>query len=203
MQAIMNSEIRVEPPTMADHPILLWIKQHVRALVGQSLMQEGLLADLIKERTADENVVGVILFGSVASKTHQWQSDIDLIFVYDNHEPTSGLVDYFVSGILVQYFYVTVNSLIENQRDVPYLLHMFSEGIVLFDRHGTVTPIVNEIKQFFAAHPEIESDWVRIKQLHQIEKKGPQCQETTIIQRWDELEDKYSDGARKRTFFLA
>lgn len=203
MKAIMNSEIRIEPPTVVDHPILLWFKQHIRILFGQSLVQEGLLNDLVKQKIADENVIGVILFGSVASKTHKWQSDIDLIFVYDNHEPPSGLVDYFVSGILVQYFYVTLNSLIENQKCVPYLLHMFSEGIVLFDRHSTVTPIVNEIKQYFAAHPEIESDWVRIKELHQIEKRGSQCQETTIIQRWDELEDKYSGGARKRTFFLS
>ncbi len=131
-----------------------------------------------------------------------WRSDIDLIFIYDDYEPASGLVNYFVSGVEVQYFYATLDSLIENQKRVPYLLHMFSKGTVLFDRHGTVTPVVNEIKQYFAAHPEIEAEWAHIKELHQVEKKGPQCQEITIIQRWDELEDKYSGGVRKRTFFI-
>lgn len=197
----MNSEIRYEMPTLADHPVLLWFKQHIRRLAGRSLLQENVLETVVKKKSADEHVIGVLLFGSVATKTHKWRSDIDMIFIYDEHEPASGLVDYFESGVLVQYFYATLESLIENTERVPYLLHMFSEGIVLFDRHGTVTPVVNEIKQYFAAHPEIESEWAHIKELHQVEKNGSQCQEVTIIQRWDALEDKYSGGVRKRTFF--
>lgn len=125
-----------------------------------------------------------------------------LIFIYEHHEPTSGLINYFVSGVLVRYFYATIDSLIDNQKHVPYLLHMFSEGEVLFDRHGTATPVIDEIKQYFATHPEIEEEWIHLKQSHQVEKTGPQCQETSILQRWDELEDKYSGGVRKRTFFL-
>jgi len=82
----------------------------------------------------------------------------DLNLWGENREPASGLVDYFVSGILVQYFYATLETLIENQRTVPYLLHMFSEADILFDRNGTVTPVVNEIKQYFATHPDIEAE---------------------------------------------
>jgi predicted nucleotidyltransferase len=189
-------------PTLTDHPILLWFKQKIMRLAGRSLLQENVLESVVNQATADENVIGILLFGSVATKTYKWQSDIDMIFIYDSHEPSSGLVEYFVSGVMVQYFYATLETLIENQMAVPYLLHMFSEADILFDRNGTVTPVVDEIKQYFATHPEIEAEWAQIKELHQVEKKGPQCQETTIIQRWDDLEDKYSGGARKRTFFL-
>jgi predicted nucleotidyltransferase len=202
MESTMKSEIRYEMPTLADHPIILWFKQKIRKIVGRSPLQESVLDSVIEQATADENVIGILLFGSVATKTHKWQSDIDMIFIYDSHEPASGLVDYFVSGILVQYFYATLETLIENQRTVPYLLHMFSEADILFDRNGTVTPVVNEIKQYFATHPDIEAEWLHIKELHQVEKKGSQCEETTIIQRWDELEEKYSGGTRKRTFFM-
>lgn len=202
MAVAMNSEIRTEMPTIADHPFLLWIKQGIRRLTGRPLAQESILQALVKRTTADENVLGVLLFGSVASKTHKWKSDIDLIFIYDTHEPASGLINYFEDGIEIQYFYATLASLKENQKSVPYLLHMFSEAHVLFDRNGTVTPVVDEIRRYFAEHPEIKKEWAHIKELHQVEKRGPRCQETTIIQRWNELEEKYSGGSRKRTFFL-
>jgi predicted nucleotidyltransferase len=198
----IKSEIRDEKPTIADHPALLWFKQQARRLTGQASLQEDILQTVVNEAMEDENVIGVLLFGSVAEKTHKWKSDIDMIFIYDHHEPASGLVNYYVSGVEVQYFYATLENLIENAKTVPYLLHMFSEAQVLFDRHGSVTPAVDKIRRYFATHPEIQQEWVHIKELHQVEKTGPQCQQTTIIERWDELEDKYSGGVRKRTFFF-
>jgi predicted nucleotidyltransferase len=196
-----QSEIRYEKPTVADHPVLLWFNQNIRGFTGRPMLQEDVLETVVNQALEDENVIGVLLFGSVASKSHTWKSDIDLIFIYEDHEPDSGLVNYFVSGVEVQYFYATLEALIENTKTVPYLLHMFSEAKVLFDRHGSVTPVVEKIRHYFASHPEILDEWAHIKELHQVEKKGPQCQQITILQRWDQLEDKYSGGVRKRTFF--
>jgi predicted nucleotidyltransferase len=188
-------------PTIADHPVLLWFKQHIRKFTGKATLQEDVLETVVNQSLKDENLIGVLLFGSIATKTHIWKSDIDLIFIYNDYEPASGLINYFVSGVEVQYFYATLENLIENQKTVPYLLHMFSEAKILFDRNGSITPVIDEIKEYFSAHPEIHEEWVHIKELHQVEKKGSQCEQTTIMQRWDELEDKYSGGARKRTFF--
>ena len=165
------------------------------------MLQEAVLDKVVNQMKADENLIGILLFGSVASKTHTWKSDIDLIFFYENHQPSSGLVDRYVDKIQVQYFFTTLDTLTQNQASVPYLLHLFCNGKILFDRHGTVAPVIDQLKQYFAVHPEIEADWVRFKELHQVEKKGPACAQTTIIERWDELEAKYSEGTRKRTFF--
>jgi len=84
---------------------------------------------------------------------------------------------------------------------VPFLLHMFSEARILFDRRGSVAPVIQNLRQYFAEHPDVVAEWTRFKRLHQDEKNGPACARTTIVQRWDELEDKYSGGTRKRTFF--
>ena len=129
------------------------------------------------------------------------KSDIDLIYLYQTHEPPWGLVEQFVDGILVQYFFTTLDTLVQNQEIVPYLLYMFCDGKILYDRDGSITRAVDKLKQYFEAHPEMENEWIRFKELHQEEKKGLECAQNTIIQRWDELEDKYSDGTRKRTFF--
>ena len=128
-------------------------------------------------------------------------TDIDLIFIYEDHEPASGLVNIYVDGIEVQYFFVTYEELVYNAKAVPYLLHIFSEGKILFDRKGTLKPVVEQIAEYFASHPEVEAEWTRLKDLHQVEKFGSQCQQVTILERWDEMEEKYSDGMSKRTFF--
>jgi hypothetical protein len=151
---------------------------------------------------ADTNLLGILLFGSVASGDQTWKSDIDLIFVYETHDPPSGLINRWIDGIEVQYFFTTLATLIQNEETVPYLLHMFFEAEVLFDRHGTVKPVVDRLRHYFGTHPDIAAEWARLKELHQVEKRGPQCGQKTILQRWDEMEEKYSGGTRKRTFFI-
>lgn len=179
----------------------LWLGQTLRKIQGKPSLQEEVLDKVVIQLKADESLLGILLFGSLASGTHTWKSDIDLIFIYQTHEPTSGLVNKFVDGIAVQYFFTTLDTLVQNQKLVPYLLHIFCEAEILYDRDGTVAPVIDHLKQYFDAHPEVVADWMQIKELHQVEKKGPACAQTTIIQRWDELEEKYSGGTRKRTFF--
>lgn len=200
--ASSKSEMTFIKPTIADHPIFLWGKQFARKLFGKSLMQELVLQKMVHQAQEDENILGLLLFGSVVSNTHTWKSDIDLVLIYNKHEPDSGLIKYFLSGVVIDKFYATLENLITNQKTVPYLLHMFAEGKILFDRDGSVTPVIEALKKYFAQHPEIQEEWVQIKELHQVEKKGPQCAQVTIIDRWNQLEDKYSDGSRKRTFFM-
>jgi predicted nucleotidyltransferase len=187
----------------AMQPLMLWAKQGARKMQRLPPLQADVLHKVVTELKADPNLLGILLFGSVASGTETWKSDIDLIFVYQTHDPPSGLVNRWVDGIEVQYFFTTLDALVENQQTVPYLLHMFCDAKILFDRHATVTPVIAQLNQYFDTHPEIATEWIQFKKLHQVEKKGPNCAQKTIIERWDELEEKYSNGARKRTFFIA
>jgi predicted nucleotidyltransferase len=197
----IKTSISLEP-IIPNHPVFLWLVQNFRKIQGKSLLQEEVLDKVVNRLRLDENLLGILLFGSVASGTHTWKSDVDLIFVYETYEPTSGLVNRFVDGIVVQYFFTTFDMLVQNLEAVPYLLHMFCDAELLFDRNDSIAPLIEKLKQYFATHPEIEMDWERFKELHQAEKKGPECAQTTIMQRWDELEEKYSGGVRKRTFFI-
>lgn len=201
MQTADIRTIKTGISQITSQPLVLWLGQNVRKIQGKPMLQEEVLEKVLHQETADENLLGVLLFGSVALGTHTWKSDIDLIFIYEDHEPASGLVNIYVDGIEVQYFFVTYEELVYNAKVVPYLLHIFSEGKILFDRKGTIKPVVEQIAEYFASHPEVETEWTRFKDLHQVEKFGSQCQQVTILQRWDEMEEKYSDGMSKRTFF--
>lgn len=186
----------------ATQPVFLWLEQTLRKMRGRPSLQDEVLEKLVVEVKTDERLLGILLFGSVASGTQTWKSDIDLIFIYEAYDPPSGLVNRWINGIEVQYFFTTLDTLIQNQQTVPYLLHMFCDAEILFDRHATVTPAIEQLRHYFADHPDIAAEWLQMKELHQVEKKGPACAQTTIIQRWDEMEEKYSGDARKRTFFI-
>ena len=202
MNIIEKNEALSTKPLVANHPLLLWMTQSYRKLTGKPMLQDEVLDKVVSQAIRDENLIGILLFGSLASDTHTWKSDIDLIFVYQTCQPASGVANIVLDGVVVQYFFSSYDTLVENQEKVPYLLHIFCDAKILFDRFGTLTPIVSQIEDYFAAHPDIEAEWIKIESLHQLEKNGPVCAQTTILQRWDELEEKYSGGVRKRTFFL-
>ncbi len=201
MNIISKNEALSTKPQVTDTPLLLWLEQKTRQFLGKPMLQEEVLEKVVAQATSDENLLGILLFGSLASGTHTWKSDIDLNFVYQTCQPASGVANIIVDGVVVQYFFTSYATLVENLDKVPYLLHMFCDANVLFDRSGTFTPLVKQIESYFAVHPEVQEEWIRLEELHQVEKKGPVCAQTTILQRWDELEEKYSGGIRKRTFF--
>lgn len=175
MNIVENHTELTDKPAITDHPVYLWLNQSFRKLQGKPPLQEEVLDNVVSQATEDENLIGILLFGSVASGIHTWKSDIDLIFIYQTCQPDSGVVNIIVDGVMVQYFFTSFETLVENQENVPYLLHIFCEGKILFDRHGTISPVVAQIKAYFSAHPEIEKEWIKIKDLHQIEKSGPVC----------------------------
>lgn len=201
MNMITEDVAEAQPPNTLPLAAL-WLEQRYRMIRSKRLRQEDVLEKVLSPLKTDPNILGILLFGSVASGTHTWKSDLDMLFVYRRHEPTSGLVTNYMDSIEVQLFFTTLETLIYNVETVPYLLFMFGKGKILLDRHGSITPVIRQITRYYEAHPDVAEEWVRITQLHQVEKRGPLCAQTTIIQRWDELEEKYSGGARKRTFFL-
>jgi hypothetical protein len=201
MNIVENQTPISTEPIVTDQPLFLWLEQSFRKLLRKPMLQEEVLEKVVAQATQDENLLGILLFGSLASGTHTWKSDIDLIFVYEKCEPSSGVANIIVDGVAVQYFFCSYEALVQNVGSVPYLLHMFCDAKILYDRHESVAPVVDQLKQYYAEHSEIEAEWIRFKDLHQVEKNGPACAQTTIFQRWDELEHKYSGGVHKRTFF--
>jgi len=165
------------------------------------LVHEAILEKEVAKVMADENTIGLLLFGSVASGTHNRKSDIDLLRIYKTHKPATGIKNRRAGGVKVGTVFFTYETLVHSQETFPYLLHIFVNAKLLFDRNQTIEPVLEKVRQYFLSHPEVEEDWDRIYARFRVEKNASKCEQTTILQVWDELEDRYSDWARKRTFF--
>lgn len=167
------------------------------------MKHETILSQIERDAERDPNIVGLLIFGSVAKGTHTQESDIDIITIFKEKHPASGIVNRYVGGIKVGDVFFTREVLEHGARTVPYLLHPLVEARLLYDRDGTLQPMFDAIRAFFAGHPQIVDEWNGHYERFKREKARFGREKTNIIDVWNELEGRHSGGRIKRRFFLS
>ena len=167
------------------------------------MKHEEILKQLHADKQSDPNVLGFLLFGSVATGTHRPDSDIDVLSVLRESKPTSGINNTMVDGIKVGDLFFTYDILTHGVEVVPYLLHTLVEAKLLFDRDDLIEPELEKIRNYFEDHPEIVREWDQYYKLLKEEKAQFGYEKTTIVDVWNELEKRHSGGKIKRRFFNA
>ncbi len=162
-----------------------------------------LLAQLVDQAQADSNILGYLVFGSVATGTQRADSDIDVFSVREVNQPAAGIANTDMEGIKVGDLFMTHDILAHSVAQVPYLLHALVDARLLFDRHGTVAPLQSQLQDYYAAHPEIVAEWAAFYRQFRAEKAQYGYEKTTIIEVWNELEKRHSGGKTRRRFFNA
>jgi predicted nucleotidyltransferase len=193
-------ETRISKKTWMPEPA------HAEKAMAQTPMKHiRTLQDLTKKAEGDPNILGYMVFGSVANGTHHEGSDIDVISVYRSHRPSSGINKLKVNGLVVDSLFMTQEVFAQSVRTVPYLLHTLVDAKLLLDREKTIEPLLGEIREYFERNPEIESEWKRYFKESKEIKRQTGCRasgdERTIIDVWNELEGRYSGGRIRRPFF--
>ena len=170
---------------------------------GQAMKHEVILKHLLADKQSDSNVLGFLLFGSVATGTQRPDSDIDVLSVLRESKPTSGINNTMVDNIKVGDLFFTYDILTHSVEVVPYLLHTLVEAKLLFDRDSQIQPYLEKLRKYFEDHPEIVIEWDQYKKLLKQEKAQFGYEKTTIVDVWNELEKRHSGGKIKRRFFNA
>jgi len=167
------------------------------------MKHEKILRKLVTNAEKDPNTLGFLLFGSMANGSHRKDSDIDVITILRTNTPASGVKNSFIDGIKVGNIFLTYDVLINSIESVPYLLHPLGNAKLLFDRGGLIEPLLIHIRGYFTEHQEIEGEWNGYYEQLKKEKVKFGYEKTTIIDVWNELEQRHSNGKTKRRFFNA
>ena len=167
------------------------------------MKHERILKQLLERAKSDQNTLGFLVFGSVASGTHHEKSDIDVITVLRKQKPSAGLAHSEIDGIEVGNIFFTYEILVQSVSMVPYLLHVLVNAKLLFDRENTIKPLIWRVRNYFGENPEVENEWNRYYKQLKEEKIKFGYDKTNIIDVWNELEKRYSGGRIKRPFFNA
>jgi hypothetical protein len=165
------------------------------------MKQNEILKQLVTEAESDPNVTGYLVFGSVAAGTQRADSDIDVITILRGNKPPWGMNNSHINGIKVGNLFLTYAVLFHSVETVPYLLHPLWGAKLLFDRDGVVKPLHEQIKTYFAEHPDIMVEWNKYYRQLKDEKAQYGCEQTTILEVWNDLEKRYSGGRIRRRFF--
>ncbi|MFC1997706.1 nucleotidyltransferase domain-containing protein [Chloroflexota bacterium] len=165
------------------------------------MKHEEILKQLVSDAERNPNVLGFLIFGSVASGTHREDSDIDVLTVLNTNKPTSGINNTPVDGIKVGDLFFTYDILVHSVEVVPYLLHPLGQAKLLFDRDGEIKPLLDRIREYFADHLELVDEWDGYYEKLKEEKAQFGYEKTTIVDVWNELEKRHSGGKTKRRFF--
>jgi predicted nucleotidyltransferase len=156
---------------------------------------------LVSEADASSSVIGLLLFGSVATGTHRENSDIDIISILQSNKQGFGFENRRIDGIKVGNLFLTFDILAHSVETVPYLLYTLDNARLLFDRNGRISPLMEEIKKYFVDHPETVREWNVYLEQFVKEKALYGYEKTTIIDVWNNLEKRYSGGRIRRHFF--
>jgi predicted nucleotidyltransferase len=163
------------------------------------------LGELLEEAKNDPNALAYMVIGSVARGTHHERSDIDVITILRSHKPSWGINKMNVDGLDVDSLYMTQEVFTKSVDTVPYLLHTMVDAKLLYDREGAAEPLLRKIREYYDDNPEIEEEWTRYFDESKEVKAQTGCRASqngrTIIDVWNELERRHSDGKTKRPFF--
>jgi predicted nucleotidyltransferase len=164
-----------------------------------------ILGELIEEAKKDPNTLAYMVIGSVARGTHHEKSDIDVISILRSHKPSWGINKMNVDGLIVDSLYMTQGVFKKSVDTVPFLLHTMADAKLLYDREGAAEPLLEEIREYFDENLEIGEEWERYFDESKEVKARTGCRASqngrTIVDVWNELERRYSDGKTRRPFF--
>ena len=114
------------------------------------MKQGGIHNQLVEEAQNDSNILGFLVFGSVATGTHREDSDIDVIKVLRTSRPSSGIRNTMIDGVKVGDIFFTYEVLVHSVKIVPYLLHPLGDAKLLLDREGMINHLLERIRDYFA-----------------------------------------------------
>lgn len=104
----------------------------------------------------NEDVEGIIFYGSFHTGTYNEFSDIDVMILFNDDSDANQIKGFkTVNGIQVEYFERTVSKMYE-RADSDYmkcedsLLSMIGYGEVIFDRNGKVKDLIQYVKEKYA-----------------------------------------------------
>ena len=147
-----------------------------------------------KKLRNDNNIIAFLLFGSVAENRHHENSDIDTIIVYSDFPTGYHFTTEVIDGIEISYSKWSLSELNKNIKNVPYLMYVFANAKIIFDK-GSIISIQNNTKEYFKIRKDVKLEWEKHTASFNAEKNN-------IVDVFDKLEKIFSEGKTKRTFFI-
>ena len=134
----------------------------------------------------NDEVEGIVFYGSYHTGTNNEFSDIDLMILFDDDSDINQIKGYkTVKGIPVEYFERTISKVYERANSdymkcEDSLLSIIGYGEVIFDRSGKVQDLVDYVKEKYSRPLPTYTKHEAIYQILSVKKAVDACEELRI-----------------------
>lgn len=122
------------------------------------ISHQELVKEVTQELYHDNNVLALILYGSVSRKEESVNSDIDLLaIINEDYLQKRHTVKYGITLEFVEMHIKFLQNFIE-KREIP-MLFALADGIVLFDKISATEQLISDARKILEDGPPINSKW--------------------------------------------
>lgn len=123
------------------------------------ISHQDLVKEIAQELCQDDNVLALVLYGSVSRHEESANSDIDLLaIVNDNHLQKRHLVRNGITVELVEESLEYLQKKCFEAKEIPILFALV-DGIVLFDKISITEQLIAQAKKILAEGPPVNARW--------------------------------------------
>jgi len=119
---------------------------------------EELVKEITQELYENDNVLALILYGSVSRHEENANSDIDLMIITSEYLLQKRHV--MRRGIMIEFLEAHLDFLRNfiTEKEVP-VLFLLANGVVLFDKIGATEPLIDEARKILEQGPCANTKW--------------------------------------------
>ena len=122
------------------------------------ITHQDIVNELSDELFADDNVLALILYGSVARQEQSPNSDIDLLVVIrENYLQKRHIIRYDITVEFVEISLEFLNKHI-SERKTP-MVFALAQGVVLFNKSREAEQLIDEAKKIIESGPSVNERW--------------------------------------------
>ncbi len=141
----------------------------------------------------------LLVFGSVAKRTHHAGSDIDSIVIYRKYPESFKFETTGFQGIQIGISNWDFDYYRDNIINKPFTKYILITSQVVFDKTSKVQSWIDAIKRYFETNPDIQAEWSRLNASYEAEKRKYGSGRTNIFDVYEELEQKFKGRILQET----
>jgi predicted nucleotidyltransferase len=151
-----------------------------------------IINEVVREKAKDPDVVAINIFGSVAAGRERPDSDVDIEIVTASEQEWR-MEKEERYGIVVDYDFCSRRWLEDKAARYPFLSYVNTKEKPVFDPLGVMARIQDDLRRYYAEHPEVASYWEDAYALMRKNKQTGTVDPQGGVKAYDEAERLFSE----------
>ncbi|MBT6690103.1 nucleotidyltransferase domain-containing protein [archaeon] len=156
-----------------------------------SEIHHKIVREIIEEYQVKKDVIGIVVFGSVASGRERPDSDVDIEIIYNSKKKWE-LLDKTRYGIKIDFEEAGIEEWEKMTEKYPYLYY-FEHDKIVYDSTGLLKKVFDKLKKYYKNNEKVQEFWRKEwKEAKKLKESGKKKEVIHFADICDKAEIKFS-----------